>query len=80
MASKTPSKIWLAFLDEMKKAGFSRAWALAVGLTCKEDEHASAMAEYIRKHPSEDFDTYLDKAYEIIGEPRSEYYVDGKRV
>lgn len=80
MASKTPSKTWMALVDEMVKAYFDRAMAVSIGLTCKEDEHAAAMAEYIRKHPNEDFDTYLDKAYEIIDEPRPEYFLDGKRV
>lgn len=34
------------------------------------------MAEFIHKYPNEDFDIYLDKVYEIIGEPRPEYIVE----
>lgn len=76
----TPSKEWLELVDEMKKAEFSRTWALTFGLLCKQDEHALKMAKFIRQHQRESFENYLDKAYEIIGEPRPEYYVDGKKV
>lgn len=63
-------------IQACKMAKFDVVIALEVGLTCKKDEHALKMAEYIRNHPNEDEETYVDKAYEIIGEPRPEYVVE----
>lgn len=63
-------------IQEFKKAKFDVVTALEVGLTCKSDEHANAMAEFIRKYPNEDAEVYVDKAFEIIGKPRPEYVVE----
>ena len=67
-------------IDVNKELNIDLCAAIPMSCLCKSDEHAKAMAEYVRKHPNEDVETYLDKAYEIIGEPRPEYLVDGKQV
>lgn len=66
----------------MKVAHIDKGTFVVLGVLCgKKDEHATAMAKYISEHPNvDDTDIYIDKAYEIIGEPRPEYYVDGKKV
>ena len=67
-------------IDVNKELNIDLCAAIPMSCLCKSDEHANAMAEYVRSHPNEDVETYIDKAYEIIGETRPEYYVDGKRV
>lgn len=70
------TKAQKSLIQACKEAKFNVVIALEVGLTCKKDEHALKMAEYIRNHPNEDEEKYIDKAYEIIGEPRPEYVVE----
>lgn len=68
-------------LRACKNADFEVGLSLEIGLTCVQDKHALKMAKFIREHPNLSNDEmYVDKAYEIIGEPRPEYYVDSKRV
>lgn len=56
-----------------KKLKIDLCAAIPMSCLCKSDEHAQSMAEYVRNHPNEDVETYIDKAYEIIGEERPEY-------
>lgn len=63
-------------IQACKQAKFEVVLALEVCLICKADEYAKQMADYIRNHPNEDDETYVDMAYEIIGESRPEYVVE----
>lgn len=74
--SYKPSMAENNLANAMLDAHFEKAAYLAFILLCKKDEHANAMAEFIRKYPNEEFDVYLDKAYEILGEPRPEYIIE----
>lgn len=79
MANNELTEAWKSLVATMKNAGFGIEVAVSVGTICKQDEHALVMKDYVEQNPNEDFDTYLDKAYEIAGEKRPIYIVkDGE--
>jgi len=74
MISKAQQKL----IDTNKRLKINVGVAIFISCLCVSDQHALAMEEFVCNHPDETADVYIDKAYEIIGEPRTEYYVDGK--
>ncbi len=63
-------------IDINKKLKIDLCAAIPISCLCKSDEHARAMAEYVCNHSNEDVETYIDKAYEIIGEERPKIVIE----